>query len=99
VQALRTDGRQFPAEVRLSCVHTPRGPIVTALVRDLSGSRLSGGPVLSPAGCAEASPASPACPCQLVSGLGPHPEGIPGQAVTASRPLGRSARSNLGRRT
>lgn len=35
VQALRSDGSEFPAEVRLSSVQTPRGPIVTVLVRDL----------------------------------------------------------------
>jgi PAS domain S-box-containing protein len=35
VRAVRADGSEFPAEVRLSSVQTPRGPIVTALVRDL----------------------------------------------------------------
>ncbi len=34
---LRRDGSEFPAEVSLSSVDTPRGRIVTALVRDLSG--------------------------------------------------------------
>jgi PAS domain S-box-containing protein len=37
VCGLRDDGTVFPAEVRLSSVQTPRGPIVTALVRDLDG--------------------------------------------------------------
>jgi len=36
VRAVRADGSEFPAEVRLSSVQTPRGPIVTALVRDLT---------------------------------------------------------------
>jgi PAS domain S-box-containing protein len=36
VRGLRADGSEFPAEVRLSSVQTPRGPIVTALVCDLS---------------------------------------------------------------
>lgn len=38
VCALRSDGSEFPAEIRLSSVQTPRGPIVTALVRDLGES-------------------------------------------------------------
>lgn len=41
VSGLRADGSVFPAEVLLSSVHTPRGPIVTALVRDLSGAGTS----------------------------------------------------------
>jgi PAS domain S-box-containing protein len=41
VHGLRADGSEFPAEIRLSSVHTPRGPIVTALVRDLSGASTS----------------------------------------------------------
>lgn len=36
VYGVRADGSEFPAEVRLSSVQTPHGPIVTALVRDLS---------------------------------------------------------------
>ena len=35
----RDDGSVFRAEVRLSSVQTPRGPIVTALVRDLDGAQ------------------------------------------------------------
>lgn len=34
--AVRRDGSEFPAEVSLSSVQTPRGPVVTALVRDMS---------------------------------------------------------------
>ena len=38
VTALRPDGTEFRTEVRLSSVQTPRGPIVTALVRELARS-------------------------------------------------------------
>jgi PAS domain S-box-containing protein len=38
VVAVRSDGHPFPADVRLSSVQTPRGPIVTVLIRDLSGA-------------------------------------------------------------
>lgn len=64
VPALRADGREFPAEVRLSSVQTPRGPIVTVLVRDLSDP---GATVLLPAElCLPAAdppePGRPGCP-------------------------------------
>lgn len=36
VRALRVDGSEFPAEILLSSVQTPRGPVITAQVRDLT---------------------------------------------------------------
>jgi PAS domain S-box-containing protein len=39
LRAVRRDGSEFPVEVSLSSVDTPRGPVVTALVRDLTGRR------------------------------------------------------------
>ena len=39
VSAVREDGSEFPAEIRLSSVQTPRGPLVTALIRDLGAGR------------------------------------------------------------
>lgn len=41
VSGLRDDGSEFQAEVRLSSVQTPRGPIVTALVRDLDAPEVA----------------------------------------------------------
>jgi PAS domain S-box-containing protein len=39
LRAVRSDGSEFPAEVSLSSVSTPRGPVVTALIRDLTDRR------------------------------------------------------------
>ncbi len=41
LSAVRRGGQEFPAEVSLSSVDTPRGPVVTALVRDLTAQRLA----------------------------------------------------------